>query len=146
MTRSFKNKNSISAVTARLIDIILKMPYEQRCRLLSDLSKARGVNSRKHERKDYLMNVQFLVGGHAYGGFIKNISSGGVFVECRQHMMQRLNPGQPVTLTFDHPDKKIHIKITGEIVRTDEAGFGVSFDDFLKGLVEKADLSIEALT
>ncbi len=135
MSRSYKNENSISAVTAKIIDIILKMPFDQRRRLLSDLTETQGINSRKHDRKDYLMNVQYMVNDQLYNGFIKNISSGGVYIQCPQDTMQRLNTGQPVTLTFDHPDKKIHIKITGEITRISDSGFGVSFDDFLQGFV-----------
>ncbi|MBC2716284.1 MAG: PilZ domain-containing protein [Desulfobacteraceae bacterium] len=135
MARSFKNGNSISAVTAKLIDIILKMPFDQRRRLLSDLTETQGINSRKHDRKDYLMNVQYMANDQLYNGFINNISSGGLFIECPQDTIQRLNSGQPVTLTFDHPDKKIHIKITGEIARIENSGFAVSFDDLLQGLV-----------
>ncbi|MDA3894537.1 MAG: PilZ domain-containing protein [Desulfobacteraceae bacterium] len=135
MMESFKNEISISAVTTKIIGIILKMPFDQRRRLMANLIETKGANSRKHDRKDYLMNVQYMANGHACNGFINNISSGGLFVECPQDTLQKLSTGKPVTLTFDHPDEKIHIKITGEIARITDSGFGVSFDDFLKGFV-----------
>ncbi len=138
MIKSPTPTQSISAVTARLIEIILKMPFEQRIRLLSELSsdlsgEQPGID-RKHPRKNFFMDVVFLANDHIHSGFIQNISTGGIFVECRKDVLKRLEPDQPIILTFDHPDKKIHVKITGKITRIDESGFGVNFDDLLQGL------------
>ena len=131
MTRKFENQTSITGVTAELMDFIPMMSIDQKRRLLSDLAKTQSINSRTHARKDYLINVHYMVNHQLYNGFIKNISSGGAFVEHPRNTMQRLNTGQPVTLTFDHPDKKIPIKITGKITRIEDSGFGVNFDDLL---------------
>ena len=131
MTRKFENQNSIPGVTAKLMDFIPMMSLDQKRRLLSDLTKTQSINSRTHARKDYLINVHYMVNGQLYNGFIKNISSRGAFIEHPRHTMQRLNTGQPVTLTFDHPDKKMPIKITGEITRIEESGYGLNFNDFL---------------
>jgi hypothetical protein len=139
MIPKFKNQNSITGVTSRLIDVILEMPLDQKLRLLSDLTQTQCDSSRRmHDRKDHLINVHFVVNNQLYNGFINNISSGGVFIKCPQNMIQRLNTGQSVILTFDHPDRKIHIKITGEIARIEDSGFGVNFDELLQGLVISA--------
>jgi hypothetical protein len=135
MAQIFKNKDSITGITAKLMDLILRMSVEQRQRLLSDLTERQSVNWRKHDRKEFLINVHYMANDQIYNGLISNISSGGVFIKCSRNTMQKLNTGKPVTLTFDHPDKKIHIKITGEIARIEDIGFGVNFDNLLNGLI-----------
>lgn len=132
MTRKLENQTSIASVTAKLMDFIPMMSIDQKRRLLSDLTKTQSINSRTHARKNHLINVHYMVNGQFYNGFIKNISSGGAFIEHpRNTMRRRLNTGQFVTLTFDHPDKKMPIKITGEITRIEDSGFGVNFDGLL---------------
>ncbi len=136
MVRKFKNQNGTTDVIARLMDIIIQMPIDQRRHLLFDLTKAQGINSRKYNRKDYLMDVHCVANNHLYKGIINNISSKGVFIECSPDTLNRLNIDQSVTMAFEHPDKKIHIKITGKIARIEDSGFGVGFDELLQGLIE----------
>ena len=131
MARVMKNEKSIAAVTAKIIDIILKMPFDQRRRLLDDLIKIQNIDTRKHERKNCLMNVQYLIEGKLFNGFINNISSGGVFIECPKHVLQKLSSGLPVTLTFGFPDQKTHHKTTGQIKRISNSGMGVGFNGLL---------------
>ena len=135
MIISPKNKNTISSVTAQIFDIILKMSFEDRRKLLKDLMAKQDEAGRKFYRKNYLMSVEYAVHGDLYNGFINNISSGGVFIECPPDTLKRLSMGDSITLTFNHPDKKLHIKITGEIARVVDNGFGVSFDKLLHDLV-----------
>jgi hypothetical protein len=134
MARLLSNEGSISAVTAKIIDIILKMPFEHRRRLLDDLSESRGINSRKYNRKECLMDVQYASNNRIFNGFINNISSRGAFIECPKETLKRLSFGQPVTLTFNHPDQAKPVKATGEVARIADSGFGISFDDFLQGI------------
>jgi len=129
-----RNENSISAVTAKIIGIVLKMPFENRRRLLDDLSKSQGMDSRMHNRKECLMDVQYAANDRIFNGFINNISSRGAFIECPKKTLQKLSFGQPVTLTFNHPDQPKPIKATGEVARVADFGFGISFDDFLQGI------------
>jgi len=95
-----RSEDSISAVTAKIIDIILKMPFEHRRRLLDDLSESQGINSRKHNRKECLMDVQYAANDRIFNGFINNISSHGAFIECPKETLKKLSFGQPVTLTI----------------------------------------------
>ncbi len=138
MARVLRNEDSISAITAKIIDIVLKMPFDHRRRLLNDLTESQGINSRKHNRKECLMNVQYSSNNRIFNGFINNISPRGAFIECAQETLQKLSFGQPVTLTFDHPDQKKPIKTTGEVTRVADFGFGIRFDDFLQGIVASA--------
>jgi hypothetical protein len=134
MARIMRNEGSISAVTAKIIDIILKMPFEHRRRLLEDLNESQGINSRKHNRKECLMDVQYAANDRIFNGFINNISSQGAFIECPKETLKKLSFGQPVTLTFNHPDQTKPVKATGEVARLADSGFGISFDDFLQGI------------
>jgi hypothetical protein len=129
-----RSESSISAVTAKIIDIILKMPFEHRRRLLNELSESQGINSRKHNRKQCLMDVQYSANDRIFNGFINNISSRGAFIECPKETLKKISFGQPVTLTFNHPDQTKPIKATGEVARIADFGFGISFDDFLQGI------------
>lgn len=129
------NEETLSTITAKLFDIILKMPVKQRQKLLYALEDQQKKMGRKYNRRDYLMNVEYSVDGHLYNGFIKNISSGGVYIECSQDTLIKLSDGDTITLTFKHPDKQLHIKMTGEIARIVKTGFGVSFDKILHDLV-----------
>lgn len=140
MIISRKNKNSISAVTAQIIDIILKMSFEERRVLLKDLVARQEESGRKCNRKHYLMKVEYTVHNALYTGFISNISSSGLFIDWPQDKSKRFSIGDAVTLTFNHPDKKLHIKITGEIARLVDEGFGVSFDKLLNDLIIPDDL------
>jgi PilZ domain-containing protein len=135
MTTPQNNEETLSSITAKLFDIILKMPVDQRRTLLTALEKQQKSIGRKYNRREYLMSVEYAVDGNLYNGFIKNISSGGVFIECPPETLKKISAGDIITLTFVHPDKKVHIKMTGEIARAVKTGFGVSFDKILHDLV-----------
>ena len=70
-------KLSISAVTARIIEIVLAMPLDERRTLLKYLEEKHIAGRRKYPRKIYFMEVNFATSGRASGGFIQNISSDG---------------------------------------------------------------------
>jgi Tfp pilus assembly protein PilZ len=128
MVRRFKNQHSIASVNIALSE---EESLDQKCQLLMDLTKTYDIKSRKNDRKECLMSVNFVANNSLYNGFIKNISSGGLFIECPRNTIQKLYVSQPITLTFDHPDKKKHIKTTGKIVKIEGSGIGVNFDEFL---------------
>jgi Tfp pilus assembly protein PilZ len=135
MNATLNSEETLSSITAKLFDIILKMPVDQRRKLLTALVKQQKRIGRKYNRREYLMSVEYSVDENLYNGFIKNISSGGVFIECPQETLKKISAGDMITLTFVHPDKKVHIKMTGEIARIVKTGFGVSFDKILHDLV-----------
>lgn len=117
------NEPNISVVTARLFEIILNMPFEDRRTLLKDLESKHTQGRRKFARKPYFMPVDFATPDRAFSGYIQNISSGGLLVESRED----LPVGQRVTLSFMRPRSRDHVKVGGEIVRKIPDGFGVRF-------------------
>ncbi len=118
------NEPNISVVTARLFQIILDMPFKDRRILLNDLEARHSLGRRKFARKPYFMPVDFATPNRAYGGFIQNISSGGVLIETRES----LSVGQRLMLSFMRPKSRDFIKVGGQVVRTVQKGYGVKFN------------------
>ena len=84
------------------------------------------------------MNVQYLVNGKLFKGFIIDISPGGAFIECPREVLQKMTFNLPVTLTFDSADKKTHIKTSGIIKRLADSGLGIGFDTEIPQLASVA--------
>ena len=77
---------------------------------------------RKHQRKSYTKPISFAAKEHIFEGFLKNISSAGVFIEASENF----SAGQ--TLTFEIPLKKNQKAVVkGEVVWSSPDGFGVKF-------------------
>ena len=121
-------KLNISAVTARIIEIVLAMPVDERRTLLKYLEEKHITGRRKYPRRTYFMEVSFATPDRASSGYIQNISTDGLFVETKEpHSV-----GQHLTLSFRLPNSKEHIKINGEIVRVSPQGIGVKLGMNLK--------------
>ena len=126
-----EKKSSVSAITARLFGLILKLPVEERQKMLDELEYHERATNRQFSRKDYFMTVQYVVNERLYDGFIKNISPSGLFIDASLDEARGIETGDPIILTFKHPDFNEHVKITGDVVRIDENGIGVEFHRLL---------------
>jgi hypothetical protein len=91
---------------------------------------------RKHARTPFFMVVDYATRDRTYKDFIQNISIGGVFIETRTF----LGAGQKVAMSFSLPNCQKHVKITGEIVRTNLHGVGVKFI-LIEGMGKEIDLN-----
>jgi len=120
---TFETQLNESKITTRLIELIKKMPEEEQRALLKELEERLFEGKREHERKPFLMAVDYSTQDHVYKDFIQNISAGGVFIQTNMPF----SVGQEVSLTFPLPNYKKHIKIIGEVVRTTPQGVGVKF-------------------
>jgi Tfp pilus assembly protein PilZ len=77
---------------------------------------------RRRQRKSYAKSIRFAAKNRIFEGFLKNISSAGVFIEADENF----SAGQ--ILTFEIPLKKNQkAKVKGEIVWSSPDGFGVKF-------------------
>jgi len=77
---------------------------------------------RKHQRKSYSKSIRFAAKELIFEGFLKNISSAGVFIEANENF----SAGQ--ILTFEIPLKKNQTaNVKGEVVWSSPDGFGVKF-------------------
>jgi Tfp pilus assembly protein PilZ len=126
---------NISAVTARVIELVLEMPHFERLALLEKLEKNHLAGKRKYPRKTYFMEVHFATPEQVSSGFIQDISNDGIFVETRDSF----SIGQQITLTFRLPDSEEHLKISGQVVRLSYKGIGVKFKTNLDDLLRERE-------
>jgi len=82
---------------------------------------------RKHPRFAGLIEADFVVQERAYKGFIKNVSSGGAYIETKEPF----SVGQKIVLAFPSPNREGHIKMTGAIARSAANGIAILFENNL---------------
>ena len=121
---SFSDRDNESNVTVRFFELMMNMPINEQDAVVRELEERLfNKDKRRHLRKPYFMVVDYASQNRGYQGFIKNISTGGVFIATRTP----IPIGQKVSMTFQLPVCKKHVKITGEIVRISGSGIGVKF-------------------
>lgn len=81
-------------------------------------------NHRSTRRFDQRLLIEYSTGEEWVSSLTKNLSLGGVFVECATKMPY----GTRVKLRFHVPTQKERIEVSGQIRWVDESGFGVQFD------------------
>jgi len=77
---------------------------------------------RRHARKSYSRPVFFITESRRYGGFTKNISPAGAFIQTHES----LGVGQLLTLGIPLKKKK-KAEVKAEVVWSNPEGFGVRF-------------------
>ena len=112
-----------SSTTARLFEMIKKMPEDEQLALLKELGERLSKGRRKHEREPFFMVADYSAEDRVYRDYIQNVSAGGVFIET--HMP--FTSGQEVSLAFPLPNYEKYIKIIGEVARVTPQGIGVVF-------------------
>ena len=81
-------------------------------------------NNRKYPRTNCSESTFFSTQTMVFEGLIKNKSQKGVYIES----LLALPVGQNITVAMpSNGKKKKEIKIEGKVVRVDDAGFGVEF-------------------
>ncbi len=90
-------------------------------------------NNRQHPRQAAYIIAAYTVIEGSYRDVIKNIGAGGLAV--RTH--RRIAVGQPILIEFPLFEFENTIKISGRIVRKDQNGFAVTFNEPIHGLVCK---------
>jgi Tfp pilus assembly protein PilZ len=107
----------------QLLEKIGTLSTGQQAELLVLIDDRWGEKSRKDDRKDFFMTVDYVVNDRYYRDFIQDMSDGGVLIKTRQ----KFEPGQDILMTFMSPDQQKPFKILGEIMRTLDDGIGVRF-------------------
>jgi len=123
-----KREMSLSEATSRLISHILKMGQGEIMDLLELVEKKNFEKKRKSPRFEYYGEAVYVVKGRAYTGFIKNISTEGVFIDTPDVA----DAGEKIILSFELPEGE-HIRVSGTVVRGEGKGFAVSFDRTIDG-------------
>jgi len=112
-----------SSTTARLFEMIKRMPEDEQLALMKELGERLSKGRRKHEREPFFMVADYSTEDRVYRDYIQNVSAGGVFIET--HMP--FTSGQEVSLAFPLPNYKKYIKIIGQVARVTPQGIGVVF-------------------
>ena len=112
-----------TAVYDQLMEKINTLSAGQQTELLGLIDDRWGEKSRKADRKDFFVTVDYVVNGRYYRDFIQDMSDGGVFIKTRQ----KFETGQDILMTFMSPDQQKPFKIPGEIMRALDNGIGVRF-------------------
>ncbi len=112
-----------SSTTARLFEMIKRMPEDEQLALMKELGERLSIGKRKHEREPFFMVADYSTEDRAYRDYIQNVSAGGVFIET--HMP--FTSGQEVSLAFPLPNYQKYIKIIGKVARVTPQGIGVVF-------------------
>jgi Tfp pilus assembly protein PilZ len=130
LSKKLKDPN-LSVITARLIELILNMSPLERQTLLEELEEKMHKGRRRSPRTRYFKDVDFATKDRVFRGFIQNISAEGVLIETSES----LTVGQEITLAFELPDTKEHVKIAGKIARIlPNGGFGVKFNSAIESI------------
>jgi len=122
MTKTENNFDEID-ITSRLLNLMLDMPVERKIRLIKILDTWENEGSRKHQRKPWVIPIDYAAEDQAFKDVIKDISKGGVFIETKKS----LTVGQTITMNFRLSKSHKLIQATGEIVRSNSKGIGVKF-------------------
>lgn len=120
----------VKNVTKELIESIMGMNLEDRCRLLGHFIAISGQSQRAYSRRDFIRPVPFTLKGRLYHGSSRNISMNGIFIELKDARVQ-CEVGDAIKMNIEHPDTMKHLNKTGVIVRIAKDGFGVKFDELL---------------
>ena len=120
-------------VTKRLISMILDMPVEEQEDLLQEITERQNKSKRRYQRQSCTKHVAFSSQNRIFGGKIKDFSEYGVFIESKQPF----TIGQTLVMTFEVPNSKEQVRISGKIVRTLPNGIGVKFNMLINDLLNR---------
>jgi hypothetical protein len=124
---------------ALLLNTILEMSEQQQDQLLKH---AIGIKDNRHKsRVPCLIYAKHDVGGESENSFILDINTYGAFVETEKDFKK----GENIYISFFDPFNNRTIRITGNIVRKENNGFGVHFDTY-SFLMECLDEFLSELT
>ena len=86
------------------------------------------ANRRRHPRRTALFSAKYTVKSGTYRDLVRNVSAGGIFIVTRRP----IEDGQRISLRFPvfAFDKKPGV--TGTVVRSQDKGFAVIFDNSIE--------------
>jgi hypothetical protein len=128
-----RNEPSLEEGKARITEIVSTMSESELEKFLTGLEKwqkSKFDEEREHARKDLSVYALFWLDDNFFRDYIKNISTGGLFLETKTPV----TVDETVTITFALSENEDPIQVEGEIVRITPNGFGVKFNEPLTTL------------
>ncbi|MDX2490940.1 MAG: PilZ domain-containing protein [Desulfosarcina sp.] len=90
-------------------------------------------DNRQYPRRSAFIIAEYKLKEGAYRDFIKNISADGLFVRT----WRKFVAGESIVLKFPLFQFDNTIQVSGKVVRNDQDGFAVTFDEPIDGLICK---------
>lgn len=122
----------------RRIELLAEeLPQKQKQELL-DLTTGWRKNTRQTKREPYTELVKFDSEHGVHYGHVKDINTGGCFIECRGIFQ----PGEQVKFVLTFISSPNPVRLSGTVVRTTAKGIGVRFDEACLKRVRDLELII----
>ena len=122
---SSDTQSNLSNVAARLIELITVMSDGEQRDLLEKLEEGHIAEKRAYPRKRYIVSVDYVTPEGLQRGALQNISVGGLLLQTNE--ISTFSFGQKIRLRIPYPNRPKYIQITGQVVRIDSQGIGVTF-------------------
>ena len=90
-------------------------------------------NNRHYPRRSAFIIAEYKLKEGTYRDFIKNISADGLFIRT----WRKFVAGESIVLKFSLFQFDNTIQVYGKVVRNDQDGFAVTFDEPIDGLICK---------
>ena len=136
-----KKTKSYNVTILKLFETILSLNEAQQSELLRLAHNMAYGESRKANRKNCTVSINYLVNDHLYTDLIKNISRSGVYVETGKKMPV----GAKIVMSFSLHDSKKPLKVEGKIIWCDVRGFGATFTSLTSYQEEMLGVIIERM-
>jgi Tfp pilus assembly protein PilZ len=117
------NLKKYNPTIARLLEVILSMSEEQQKTILKQADDLVQGDRRITDRKSCDLQVDFATTERAHKGYIKNMSTKGVFIEAQAPIVI----GEEVLMVFKVNRDSEAIKLRGEIAHATRWGIGIEF-------------------
>ncbi|MCP4648097.1 MAG: PilZ domain-containing protein [bacterium] len=115
----------LRALLESITEFVDYIPDGEQQELLRILEEWKHPERRENLRKGCATPVDFVVEDQTFAGSIQNISTTGMYIESDE----TFHVGQEVTLSFSLPGLEKPVETGGEIIWTDQRGFGVNLEE-----------------
>ncbi len=111
----------------KILKLIDSLPDERLSELEEILNTWLQDQKRQHARRTVSKQVDMVIQDQArvHQRELKNISAGGVFINIKG----KFEPGSEARLVFSLSESEKPLKLTGHIVRFEDAGIAIQFDN-----------------
>ncbi len=138
LNNKFKKYNII---IKKLFDAILKLSQEQQTQVMIYVEELLAENKRISVRKACKIPISYATQNRIYSDNIADISKSGLFIETRRP----LDVGEKIVLSFNMHGYDRPFKIKGNIVRSNQQGIGVEFDEVKPYIAEMLGTLVERI-
>ncbi len=140
--RIFNNKFKKYNVTIKkLFDAILKLNQEQQTQVMIYIKELLAENKRISVRKECNIPISYATQDRIYSDNIADISKSGLFIETKRPF----NDGEEIMLSFNMHGYDRPFKIKGNIVRSNQQGIGVEFNEVNPYIAEMLGALVERI-